>query len=76
MFNNVFIIVVLKLIEKIKILINGILKMIIPFKLDTLLEQIKDSTNKENAGLIYKFYEYMKSSSSSENILLIILNLL
>jgi hypothetical protein len=32
-----------------------------------LLEKIKDITNKENAESIYKYYEFMKSNSSSEN---------
>ena len=38
-----------------------------PAKLSTLLGGIKNFTNKENADLIYKFYEFMKSNSSSEN---------
>jgi integrase/recombinase XerD len=39
----------------------------LPAKLSTLLERVKNFTNKENAELIFKFYEFMKSNSSSEN---------
>ena len=38
-----------------------------PAKLSTLLERVKNFKNKDNAELIYKFYEFMKSNSSSEN---------
>ena len=38
-----------------------------PAKLSTLLEKVKDFKDKENAELIYTFYEFMKSNSSSEN---------
>jgi hypothetical protein len=39
----------------------------LPAKLSTLLEKVKNFKNKENAELIYKFYEFMKSNSSSES---------
>ena len=38
-----------------------------PAKLSTLLEEVRNFTNKENAELIHTFYEFMKSNSSSEN---------
>ena len=38
-----------------------------PAKLSTLLEKVKNFKDKENAELIHKFYEFMKSNSCSEN---------
>jgi hypothetical protein len=38
-----------------------------PAKLSTLLEKVRNFTNKENAELIHTLYEFMKSNSSSEN---------
>ncbi len=38
-----------------------------PAKLSTLLERVKNFKDIENADLIFKFYEFMKSNSSSES---------
>ena len=38
-----------------------------PSKLSTLLEKVRNFKENENAELIYTFYEFMKSNSSSEN---------
>ncbi len=38
-----------------------------PAKLSTLLEKVKNFKDKENAELIQRFYEFVKSNSSSEN---------